>query len=224
MNDKIDFVIIWVDGNDINWQKERQKYKPDRNTDSSIVRYRDWENLKYWFRGVEKFAPWVNSVFFVTNGQIPEWLNIENPKLKFVKHSDYMREEYLPTFNANPIELNLANIKELSQKFVYFNDDMFLISPVKQQDFFKNGLPCDTAVVTPFVTMDNSVSNHMVLNDYECINRNFDFHRVIKNDFFKWFNYKYGFKNIRTAMMLPFKKFPRISFSAYANIIFKGIF
>lgn len=66
MDDKIDFVIAWVDGNDPKWKKEREKYMPKSGNDARDVRYRDWDNLKYWFRGVEKFAPWVNKIHFVT--------------------------------------------------------------------------------------------------------------------------------------------------------------
>lgn len=222
--EKIDFVMIWVDGGDPEWQKERAKYKAEKNTDSSAARYRDWEILKYWFRSVEKFAPWVNNIYFITNGQKPKWLNLKNPKLKFITHSEYMNKEYLPTFNANPIELNIGNIKSLSEHFVYFNDDMFLLKPVKETDFFRNGLPCDSAIVTPFVTMESSVSNHMVLNDYEYINKNFDFHQVVKNYPTKFFNIKYGMKNFRTLMMLPYKKFPGLAFQHMPQSFLKSSF
>ena len=54
----IDFVIIWVDGNDKQWQEEKAKYDGKTVTNAnSEVRFRDWDNLQYWFRGVEKFAP-----------------------------------------------------------------------------------------------------------------------------------------------------------------------
>ena len=62
MTETIDFVICWVDGNDPVWQEEKRKYSPDRGQDGGIVRFRDWDNLQYWFRGVEKFAPWVNKI------------------------------------------------------------------------------------------------------------------------------------------------------------------
>ncbi|MDE8160206.1 capsule biosynthesis protein CapK, partial [Erysipelothrix rhusiopathiae] len=40
----------------------------------------------------------------------------------------------------------MHRIEGLSEHFVYFNDDMFLNKPVTPEDFFKEGLPCDTAV------------------------------------------------------------------------------
>ena len=65
--EKIDFVILWVDGSDKNWLEEKNKYSEKREEDvDGKIRYRDWDNLKYWFRGVEKFAPWVNKIYFVT--------------------------------------------------------------------------------------------------------------------------------------------------------------
>lgn len=94
--DKIDFVLPWVDGSDKDWIALKNKYKaavngelshdPEANAD---CRYRDYGLLKYWFRGVERFAPWVNRVFFVTCGQKPDWLDESNPKLRLVNHTDY---------------------------------------------------------------------------------------------------------------------------------------
>lgn len=50
---KIDFVITWVDSNDPVWQKEFKSYLPQdhRMNDIRTERYRNWDNLRYWFRG-----------------------------------------------------------------------------------------------------------------------------------------------------------------------------
>ena len=37
----------------------------DGPIDATDARYRDWDILKYWFRGVEKYAPWVNKVYLL---------------------------------------------------------------------------------------------------------------------------------------------------------------
>ena len=127
--DKIDFVMTWVDNNDPEWQISYNQYKSNNNKqDVGIVRYRDWENLKYWFRGIEKFAPWVNKVHLVTCGHKPSWLNVQAEKLNFITHSDYIPKEYLPVFSSHPIEIHLHRIPGLSDRFVYFNDDIFLIN------------------------------------------------------------------------------------------------
>ena len=108
--------------------------------DSSDLRFRnDFDFLKYWFRGVEKFAPWVNRIFFVTAGHLPDWLNPDHPKLKIIHHSDFIPKEFLPTFNSHTIENNLHRIAELSENFVYFNDDFYLLRKTRSEDFFKDG-------------------------------------------------------------------------------------
>lgn len=208
MNEDIDFVIIWVDGSDPEWLAEKAKYSPQENTDDRPERYRDWNTLRYWFRGVEQFAPWVRKIHFVTWGHLPKWLNINHPKLHIVKHSDYIPEKYLPTFNANPIELNLHRIEGLSEKFVYFNDDTFIIRKIKPETFFKNGLPCDSAVLNVHC-YDEKISFHFSpFRAIGVINKYFEFKPTIKANFFKWINPLYGFKNLRTAVLLGCPRFP----------------
>lgn len=204
-NEKIDFVMIWVDGNDPKWQKEKEKYSPNKNTDSRNIRYRDWDNLKYWFRGVEKFAPWVNKIYFVTCGHYPEWLNKDNPKLVCVKHSDYMPDEYLPTFSSHPIELNLHRIKGLSEKFVYFNDDVFVTSYVKPTDFFKKGKPCEMGIFNPPMADDETFVS-VLNNNIRVINRHFNKKEILHKNLSKYLNIRYGKYNIRTLLCLPWKK------------------
>ena len=109
-NKKIDFVITWVDGNDVSWQKEKEKYSLTKED----VRFRDWDTLRYLFRGIEKFTPWVHKVYFVTWGHIPKWLNTTNPKLVIVNHQEFIPKKYLPTFNSHAIELNLHRWKQLT--------------------------------------------------------------------------------------------------------------
>lgn len=156
MREEIDFVVAWVDGNDPAWQEERSRYTQNverQKWNDSPVRYRDWGLLKYWFRGVEKFAPWVRYIYFVTWGHVPSWLNERNPKLKIIRHDEFIPREYLPTFSSHTIELNLHRIPGLSEQFVYFNDDMYLTKSVSPEVFFKNGIPCDTAVMLPITLL-----------------------------------------------------------------------
>ena len=208
---KIDFVITWVDNTDEEWLKEKQKYSPNKNVDARNVRYRDWDNLKYWFRSVEKFAPWVNKIYFVTSGHLPTFLDTSNPKLVIVNHKDFIPEEYLPTFNNRTIELNLHRIKDLAENFVYFNDDMFLIKPTNPEHFFKNNLPCDTAVLNAIVpNLDNW--EHTLLNNTAIINKYFKMKECIKRNLFKWFNFKYGSDQIRTLLLLSWNNFPGMKF------------
>lgn len=206
MNSKIDFVIIWVDGNDKEWQAQKNKYNSEKS-DNRSIRYRDWDNLKYWFRGVEKYAPWVNNIYFVTWGHVPQWLNTNNPKLKIVKHEEFIPSEYLPTFNSNAIELNLHRIKGLSEQFVYFNDDMFIWDYVEEKDFFKNGVPCDSAIMSPIIQENKNGIGTTVANNIGIINEYFNKKIQIKKKISNWYNLLYGKQNIKNIVLLPWHDF-----------------
>ena len=39
-DEKVDFVILWVDGNDPEWQASKAKYTADKGQDASANRYR----------------------------------------------------------------------------------------------------------------------------------------------------------------------------------------
>lgn len=187
----IDFVVTWVDGNDREWQEERMKYRADKATDTSAARYRDMDTLKYWFRAVEKYAPWVNRIHFITWGHLPVWLNIDHPKLHIVKHKDYIPEEYLPTFSSRPIELNMHRISELSEHFVYFNDDMFLNGPVTPDFFFHNGLPCDFANLDNIFCEDiGDIYAHTLFNESHLLSKHYSYIQCF---------FKYPFKFLNTA-------------------------
>lgn len=103
----------------------------------SHERFADNNELKYSLRSIEKFAPWVNNVYIVTNGQVPVWLDLNHPKVKLVTHQDiFPNKSHLPTFSSPAIECNLHRIQGLSKQFIYFNDDIFLTSSVRKEDFF----------------------------------------------------------------------------------------
>ena len=223
-NDKIDFVVMWVDGNDPEWQKEKNKYDINSKSDGSIYRYRDWDLLQYWFRGVEKFAPWVNNIYFVTWGHVPKWLNTNHPKLKVVNHKDFIPKEYLPTFSANSIENNLHRIKELSENFVFFNDDFYLIKEAKPTDFFVNNIPRDTAALNVHCPKKSLISQYFCINDTNIINEHFDFKKSIKENKFKWLNPKNGKALFRTLTLLPCPRFPGFHQHHIANSYNKSTF
>ena len=202
---KIDFVIPWVDGNDSKWLKEKNKYLNQKG-DFSITRFRNFDNLQYLFRGMEKYAPWVNKIFFVTWGHIPKWLDTNNEKLKIVKHEDFIPKEYLPTFNSNVIELNLYRIDELSEHFVLFNDDLFLLKKTKPTDFFKNGLPRDMYVE---YIKENASDRHSTLraNNFRILNKYYNKKDVRKNNKNKIFNFIYKEKNFSNLYCLKYNNF-----------------
>lgn len=207
---KIDFVVTWVNGNDPDWIKEKDKYSTPGKKDNSESdnRFRDWNLMRYWFRGVEKYAPWVNNIYFVTCGHYPEWLNLDCPKLKMVSHSEYIPTELLPTFNSNTIELFLNRIKDLSEQFVLFNDDTFVISPTKPEDFFVDGMPCESAVLGIISSQNvNDVFPHIMINNSAVLNKHFVKKKVLKKQRNKFITIKYGREVIKNILLSPFVYF-----------------
>lgn len=197
MKDPIDFVVTWVDDSDPEWLAEKQKYKgasrnKDTDNDNGIARYRNWDLFRYWFRAVEKYAPWVNKVYLVTCGHVPSWINRNHPKLVIVSHRDYMSEAYLPTFSSHPIENNLHRIPGLSESFVLFNDDLFLTQPVKPEDFFQEGRPLVCSVATPLQNgVNNEAFSHIILSNLGMMQDN-NWEKIIEKNPEKWFFHGYG--------------------------------
>lgn len=206
---EIDFILTYLDGNDVEWQKERNKYTPGKQADVNPNRYRNWDNLQYFFRGVEKFAPWVRKVHLVTCGHVPAWLNLEHPKLNIVKHSDYIPAEWLPTFSSRCIDMNFQRIPELAEHFVYFNDDMFITRPVSPEDFFRDGKPVEAAVLTPQAWgASDTVALHIApIVNTAVINRHFKKKNVIRQHPFNWLNFRYGKDLLRSLNMMPYPHF-----------------
>ena len=135
---KVDLVYLWVDGSDPQWLAKKNACQPDKlNVDAAAKgRFFDNDELKFSLRSVEKFAPWVNKIFIVTDNQTPKWLNKSHPKIQIVDHTEIMPRQALPNFNSNAIETRLPYIEGLSEHFLFANDDMFFAAPVDKDFFF----------------------------------------------------------------------------------------
>ena len=156
----MDIVITYVNGLDPLWQKEYE-----RHTNIPILekRFRDWGTLQYLFRGIATNMPFIRRVHLIVaqESQVPEWINRD--EVNIVLHKDIIPEEYLPTFNCNPIEMHLHRIKDLDEEYLYFNDDMFPMLPCKPTDFFRGG----KGVI--------GISRHLIVSDmFKHICRNSD--------------------------------------------------
>lgn len=141
----IDLVYTWVDGNDPLWIAKRKNLSGSTfsNDDSDCVgRYANNDELKYSLRSVERYAPWIHKIYIITDRQIPEWLDISNPKIKIIDHTEIMPAEALPCFNSQVIEHCICNIPDLTEHFLYANDDTFINRYVSPRDFFaSDGFP-----------------------------------------------------------------------------------
>ena len=208
MDMDIDFVVTWVNMDDPEWEKEFSKYsRTDDKTRNGVskARFRDYGFLKYWFRGVEKFAPWVRKIHFVTCSQKPEWLDENNPKIHLVSHKDFIPEEFLPTYNSVVIERYMYRIPDLAEHFVYFNDDFFITKSLDKERFFQNGLPCDIAVFKYNITWSQWYVR--IRNNVKIINSHFDKREVMARWHDKWFHKSYGTKAVWNYLLFFYNKF-----------------
>jgi hypothetical protein len=140
----IDLVYTWVDGSDEEWIRIRNKYLPTQSNipeDSlSECRWRDLDELRYSIESAYTFAPWIRKIFIISDQQRPWWFEDSNPgKIVFVDHVELFGqdfEEFLPVFNSHSIETLLHRIPDLSEHFIYANDDCFFGNYVQPTDFF----------------------------------------------------------------------------------------
>lgn len=143
----VDIVYLWCDSSDNVWRdkKNNELKKSGKLLDKDSTnecRFVQNDELKYSLRSLEKFAPWINNIFIVTDNQIPKWLDTSNPKIHIVDHREILPAEDLPTFNSMAVETVLHKIPGLSEHFLYANDDMFFGNFVTKDFFFNNnGLP-----------------------------------------------------------------------------------
>lgn len=137
---KIDLVYLWCDGNDAAWREKKLFWqKKYGNLDINAIddcRFIQHDELKFSLRSVEMYMPWINHIFIVTDGQVPAWLNTDNPKISIVDHREIMPADALPTFNSSAIETCLHNIPGLSEHFLFANDDTFVARPLEPEFFF----------------------------------------------------------------------------------------
>jgi hypothetical protein len=145
INNNIDLVYLWVDGNDPVWNAKKQTALKDNSSSKRINtngRYIDNEELKYSLRSVEKHLPWIRKIFIVTDNQRPTWLDENHPKIQLISQEDILPSEANPCFNSVVIEYYLYRIPGLSNHFLYANDDMFVHADLQPSYFFaEDGFP-----------------------------------------------------------------------------------
>jgi len=135
----IDVIITYVNSSDQSWV--RDYIRVTKTYSPSQVRFRSWNTLKYLLRGIAVCMPFVRQVILVVAkpSQVPVWVNQEN--VRIVYHEDYIPKRFLPTFNSCTIESYFWNIPDLADKIIYFNDDMFPITLMREDNFFTENTP-----------------------------------------------------------------------------------
>lgn len=143
----IDIVYLWVDGNDPDWRAKRHRAaeKLCAVTRNAMAlygnvegRFRDNDELRYSLRALERFFPGHGHIYIVTDNQAPTWLR-PSERLTLIDHSELIPAKSLPTFDSGNIESYIHRIPGLSERYFYFNDDVFFGAPVDLADWFWTG-------------------------------------------------------------------------------------
>lgn len=136
----IDYVVPMVFPDDEEWRRDFIMYA--YRYDEGDVRYRSWGTERTLVRLVKKNMPWIRTIYVILarESQKKAWMDEEG--VRVVYHHEFIPEKFLPTFNSMTIEMFLKDIPGLSERFIYGNDDMFPLSPLKKTDFFYKGKPC----------------------------------------------------------------------------------
>lgn len=141
----IDAVFLWCDGSEHAFTKQKTEALkklgvPLEEDNVGALRFADNEELKFSLRSIFSNAPWINHIYIVTNNQTPPWLR-SHPKISIIDHKEVIPSNRLPTFNSVVIEMYVHLIPGLQEKFLLFNDDMFILNPVQPAFFFQENLP-----------------------------------------------------------------------------------
>lgn len=175
-NFDVDLVYLWCDGDDPIFADQKNYWLKQENGEQNLNavadgRFVQVDELKYSLRSVEKYMPWVHHIYIVTDGQIPSWLNTKHPKITIVDHSEIISKKYLPVFNASAIETSIYKIPNLSEHFLFANDDMFVNRPLEKGFFFEK----EKVIVRIFESMlkDTSFYHSMLNNAISLIERDF---------------------------------------------------
>jgi hypothetical protein len=139
----VDIVYTWVNHLDPHWQSLYRHAIESGGVPAGLhasvndmARFQNRDEIRYSVNSVKKYAPWVRNIFIVTNCELPSWAT-KDPQIISISHETIFPETAdLPTFNAFAIEACLHRVPDLSERFIYFNDDVFLLRPMEIADFF----------------------------------------------------------------------------------------
>ncbi len=146
---RIDAVITWVDGADPAHAAKRRRYQPDASSNANATNPHRWacsDELGYCLRSIGNHAPWIGRIWIVTDAQTPDLSRLPPDLVARIRIVDHLalfagHEDALPTFNSLAIESLLWRIPGLAERFVYFNDDVFLTGPLAPGDVFNGAAP-----------------------------------------------------------------------------------
>ena len=144
----IDLVVFWEDDTDIDYIRLNSVYRSRRNKGSGQHDiygnrvFKDKEILRYFLRSVEKHLKFIRNIFIITNSELPSWINFCDSRIKPLSYRTIIPVRILPIFNYSVIERFVINIPDLSERFLYVNENAFFVKDIKRSFFFnEKGYP-----------------------------------------------------------------------------------
>lgn len=163
---EIDAVYLWVDDSDERWRAKRGAYRPVAETTVATAksRFRQFDELPFSIRMLAKNAPFIRKVFVVVDDQNPDLAGLGDLPFEIVvvNHTDFIPEQYLPTFNSRAITAHLHRIPGLSERFLYCNDDVFVGAPSAVTDWFAGDKMCLRFTETKFPARASLAQNEVL--------------------------------------------------------------
>ncbi|MDR0857390.1 MAG: Stealth CR1 domain-containing protein [Mycoplasmataceae bacterium] len=141
----VDLVYLWCDGSDQSFFKRKNacinknKFKDSSDVlteENGLNHIMQMDELKYSLRGVDKYLPWINHIYIIVDGQIPPFINLDNPKISLVDVKELAFKNEKDLFNTNAIEALIYKIKGLSEHFLRASDDYFVNKSLDKSYFF----------------------------------------------------------------------------------------
>ena len=181
--DPIDAVITWVDGGAESHRQKRAGYmaKSQKALHENTINPHRWQcndEISYCLHSIENHAPWIRKIWIVVDEIAPDLSSLSpslREKITFSHHSEIFSgfEDFLPTFNSLAIETLLRRINGLAERFIYFNDDVFITAPLEPLDMFEGHMPVLRGRWVDYSTLEhdkNSQSDPAFFNHYMQIN------------------------------------------------------
>lgn len=135
-NSNVDIVYLWVTSRDKKW---REKYKKYTNIDIDHSRLTDYDEIIFSLKTVDKFIPWINKIYIITDNQKPKLNKVPKKtrdKIIIIDHKEIIPKKYLPVFNSEVIQPFIWKIKNLSETLIILDDDMFFGNYINMGDIF----------------------------------------------------------------------------------------
>jgi hypothetical protein len=132
----MDVIVMWVDNSSPvfvkNWRIVfESKVIPNK--------YKSSGEIVHCLNSLEYLNGRVRDIILVTDGTVLETSDLSlwtRSKLRYVFHDEFLPKSLLPTFSSHIIESFIHNIPDISEDYLLFNDDCFLLREIDISRYF----------------------------------------------------------------------------------------